>query len=110
MAAEPALTRLALVDTVRARGSMLDLRSPGGSSSPGSLAAVYAREAGGAVDAGLAAEVVMGGLHWLPTRWVADGRVARLPELAPFIGVWGLTPVLGAAEAVAVVSATGERR
>jgi AcrR family transcriptional regulator len=102
LASEPAHAHLSVVDTFAASPDALDIREK-------ALAAFAAYLRRGYELAGdvprVAAEAIAGGIWQVLHNYIADDRVAELPDAAPDLVYFALTPFLGAERAAATALA-----
>lgn len=104
LAAEPARTRMVLVEGLRAGRDVYDRYQ-----AALEIFVAYLRDGAPAPADGVRApeatdEAVVGGIAALLARRVLAGETERLPELLPEIAEFALAPYLGAAEARRIIS------
>lgn len=100
LAAEPSYAHMTCVDMVVAFPGLTERMEQAGSSY---AQLIVPGDAGGTGGSPLAGEAIVGGLFELLHDYVAQGRTARLPELATHATYIALTPFVGSEAAAAAV-------
>lgn len=104
LAAEPARTRMVLVEGLRAGRDVYDRHQAALQVFVSYLRDGAPAPAGGERPPKATDEAVVGGIVALLARRVLAGEIEQLPELLPEIAEFALTPYLGAAESRRIIS------